>query len=178
MKKINYALAMLSAAGGAAAMAPTAQATTLYGSFTNADLGYSETFTLQSDGGYASSNGPDFTDFALTNDSLGNTVATVGDNTTGFKAEILGNPVDGYFGTGVTDAIGSGQTYDSLLPALYLAGATPVLTPGTYVGDFDGFTLTLSGAVPEPETWALLIAGAALVGGAARATRRRGLAAA
>ena len=177
MKKINYAIAMLSAAGGAAAMAPAAQAATLYGSFTNTGLGYSETFTLQSDGGFASSNGAAFTDFALSNDSLGNTVATVGDNTTGFKAELLGIPVDGYFGTGVTDVTGGTQTYDSLLPALYVAGTTPVLTPGTYVGDFDGYTLTLSEAVPEPETWALLIAGAALVGGAARASRRRGLAA-
>ncbi len=116
MKKINYAIAMLSAAGGAAAMAPAAQAATLYGSFTNTGLGYSETFTLQSDGGYASSNGAAFTDFALSNDSLGNTVATVGDNTTGFKAELLGIPVDGYFGTGVTDVTG-GNSDLRLAPA-------------------------------------------------------------
>ncbi|HWF00590.1 MAG TPA: hypothetical protein VG248_12390 [Caulobacteraceae bacterium] len=170
MNKINYALAMLSAAGASVAAAPAAQAITLYGTFTDGG-GYVETFSLQSDGGVAGDT--DFTTFALSNDSLGNTLATVGDNTTGLKATLANNPVDGYFGTGPDGSVEfRGQNYDSLQPALYTQGDAPVLQPGVYSGDFDNFTLTLSTA-PEPDVWALLIAGAALVGGAARVARRR-----
>ena len=180
MNKLNYAFAMLTAAGGAVALSPAAHAVTLYGSFTNGGLGYAETFQLQSDGGVADAM-PHYTDFALTNDSLGNTLATVGDDTTGLKSEMNGMPIDGYFGTGPAGSVPfGGQTFDSLKPALYDSSQTVgVLQPGTYIGDFDGFTLVLStGAVPEPDAWALLIAGAAMVGGAVRASRKRALVAA
>ena len=176
MNKLNYAFAMLTAAGGAVTLAPAAHAVTLYGSFTDAALGYSETFQLQSDGGVADAL-PDFTDFALTNDSLGNILATVGDNTTGFKAS-MGIDIDSYFGTGLVGSTPfTGQTYDSFKPALYDSSqSVGVLQPGTYEGDFFGYTLVLStSAVPEPEAWSLLIAGAAMVGGAVRASRKRAL---
>ncbi len=178
MNKVNYAFAMLTAAGGAVAIAPAAHAVTLYGSFSNSATSYSETFEVRSDGGVADAL-PDFTDFTLINDSLGNTLATVGDNTTGFKAAVTGVPIDSYFGTGPTGSSPfTNQTYDSFKPPLYFAPQSPgVLTPGTYVGDFAGSVLTLS-AVPEPEAWALLIAGAAMVGGSLRASRRRSLASA
>ena len=46
-----------------------------------------------------------------------------------------------------------------------------VLHPGVYTTQTGG-VVTLT-AVPEPEAWALLIAGAALTGGALRGARRR-----
>lgn len=115
MNKLNYALTMLTAAGGAVALSPAAHAVTLYGSFTNIRNGYAETFQLQSDGGVADAQ-PDYTDFTLTNDSLGNTLAIVGDNTTGIKGsrdpEGFG---DSYFGTGAADSsvFGGQASYDS-----------------------------------------------------------------
>jgi len=193
MNKLNHAFAMLTA-GSAVALSPAAHAVTLYGTWTNVVTGYVETFQLQSNGGVADAL-PDFTDFTLTNDSLGNTLATVGDNTTGFKATFTGEPVDSYFGTGPAGSSPfNGQTFDSFKPALYSSSMSPgVLQAGTYLGDiflsedsaarasvtngispsFDGAILVLSG-VPEPDAWALLIAGAAMVGGALRASRRKG----
>ena len=178
MNKLNYAFAMLTAAGGSMALPTAAGATTLFGSFTNSAAGLSETFEIQSDGGVTDSS-PAYTDFVLTNDSLGNTLATVGDNTTGFKAAIFDVDSDSYFGTGSSSSsVFSGQTYDSFKSPLYSATEAPgVLQAGTYTGDFEGSTLVLSAtplsAVPEPEAWALLIAGAAMVGGSLRGSRRR-----
>lgn len=198
MNKISYAFALLSATGGAVAFAPAAHAVTLYGTFTNINAGYDETFQLQSNGGVLDAD-PSYTDFALTNDSMGNTLAIVGDNTTGFKAA-GGDDVDSYFGTGLAGSSPfTNQTYDSFKPAFYSGAGPGVLQPGIYEGDFlllpepdvspslavtpdipalnDGFQLVLS-AVPEPDAWALLIAGAAIVGSALRASRKRGLVAA
>ncbi|MBV8682484.1 MAG: hypothetical protein JO111_06400 [Caulobacteraceae bacterium] len=175
MNRLDHALTMLAAAGSALVLAPASHATELLGTFSNADAGYVETFVIQSNGGFADpADGADYTNFALTHDSLGNTLATVGDGTTGYKAELAGKTgFDGYFGTGGAGSHAfNGQTYDSLVPPLYQQGSSPVLEPGTYYGDFDGFTLTLS-AVPEPDVWTLLIVGAAAVGGATRAARRR-----
>ena len=178
MKKLNQAFAMLTAASGSVTLSSAAHAVTLFGSLTNSALGYSETFTLQSDGGVADA-APDFTDFALTNDSLGNTVATVGDDTTGIKARSTGGS-DSYFGTGTVAGPGTPQTFDSFKPAFYNSPDSPgVLQAGTYDSDLAGYTVVLStSSVPEPDVWALLIAGAAMAGGARRASRRRAAAAA
>ena len=199
MNKLNYAFTMLTAAGGAAALSPAAHAVTLYGSFTNIQAGYAETFQLQSDGGVADAQA-DYTDFTLTNDSLGNTLAIVGDNTTGFKASIGGGDFgDSYFGTGAaSSSIDEGQTFDSFKPPFYYAPQSPgVLQPGIYYSDLPPFSssdaarssktedslgalsgsivVLSTGAVPEPEAWALLIAGAGMVGAARRASRKRAL---
>ena len=179
MNKLNYALTMLTTAGVGVTLAPAANAVTLYGVFTepmsSSNSAFTETFTLQSDGGVADVvNGVHFTDFALTNDSLSNTVAVVGDSTTGFKA-FLKKGSDSYFGTGTTVTLGAGNT-DSFLPPFFSPSPNPgVLAAGSYTADFAGGSLTLTGpgGVPEPEAWALLIAGASMVGGARRASRRR-----
>ena len=169
MNKVNYALAMLTAAGGSAAVSTTAHAAVLYGDFRNTTTGYNETFDIQTTGTPESDT--DYTDFALTNDSMGNTIATAGNETTGFKgSSIVSN---GYFGTGgVGSSEGVNQMSDQFKPPLYTSTvATPVLHGGTYQSIFQGgFTLSL---VPEPDAWALLIAGAAMTGGALRASRRR-----
>ena len=169
MNKINYALAMLTAAGASAATAQ-AQAATIVGSFTNNGFGYHETFTIDTVG--VPEADAHYADFTLTNDNYGNTVAIAGDNTTGALSSLKGQSVDSYFGTGTASSTPfANQVYDSVKPGLYAAGSAPVLQPGVYVGDYDGYTLTLG--VPEPDAWALLIAGAALTGGALRTSRRR-----
>jgi hypothetical protein len=76
-----------------------------------------------------------------------------------------------------------GNVFDSFGPQLYLSpGSAPTFVAGTYAldGFFDenspSFTpstltiapLTTSGAVPEPTTWAMMLAGFGLVGGAMR----------
>jgi hypothetical protein len=168
MNKLNYAVAMLTAAGGSAVLAPSAQAAVLYGVF---ELpGYTESFDIQTTGTPDAIS--DYTDFALSNDSLGNTFAIVGDDTTGLK----GSGADSYFGTSSSSSspLSQTQTYTSLKPALYSASdPTPVLLPGLYASDFVGPGSLLLSTVPEPEAWALLIAGAAMTGGALRVSRRR-----
>jgi hypothetical protein len=170
MNKLNYAIAMLTAAGGSAALSMPTQASVLYGDFS--DGSYNEHFEIQTVG--TPEGNTHFADFVLSNDSMGNTVATAGDETTGFKSN-FSNTGDSYFGTGPAGSSArNNQTSSSFKPVLYSStAATPVLQAGTYRADFGGgLTLTLS-AVPEPEAWALLIAGAAMTGGALRASRRR-----
>jgi hypothetical protein len=163
---------MLTAAGGSAVLAPSAQAAVLYGVF---ELpGYTESFDIQTTG--TPDMASDFADFALSNDSLGNTLAIVGDNTTGLKSSGSGSPgIDSYFGTGSSTSVPfGGQTYTSLKGTLYDPSIpTPVLLPGSYTSDFVGPGSLLLSTVPEPEAWALLIAGAAMTGGALRVSRRR-----
>jgi hypothetical protein len=170
MNKLNYAIAMLTAAGGSAALSMPAHAAVLYGDFSGGS--YNEHFEIQTIG--TPEGNTHFADFVLSNDSMGNTVATAGDETTGFKSN-FGATGDSYFGTGrAGSSVGVNQNASSLKPVLYSSTATtPVLQAGTYNTDLGGgLTLTLS-AVPEPEAWALLIAGAAMTGGALRAARRR-----
>ena len=111
MNKLNYAFAMLTAAG-ASTLAAQAQAVTISGSFTNAGMGYHETFDIDTVGTPDAI--PHYADFTLTNDNYGNTLAIAGDETTGALSTLKGIPVDGYFGTG---AAGSqpftGQVYTS-----------------------------------------------------------------
>jgi hypothetical protein len=150
------------ASAGAAMVAPMAHASPLVGTF-DGGLGnpaYVEAFDVQSNGGYVDEGSSAYFDFAVTNDTQGNNVLFFGDLTT-----------KGFFGTGTDSGAGASATkFDFTFPPFY-ADAPFTLQPGVYQGDF-GTTLTLT-AVPEPEAWALLIAGAALVGGAARVARRR-----
>ncbi len=198
MSKMSYAFAMLAPAGSAAtrlgalgviaaagslAAAPAAQATELMGTWTS-QFGFDDTFYVQSNGGVADGSADDyylfdtqfgggtaanFIDFAITGDSYGYTAIVFGDGTTGFAGS------DGYVGIGGAQSgpsVSIGKK-DSLVGPIYNGNTTGfVLQPGVYTGDYYGSTLTLT-AVPEPDAWALLVAGAALAGGAARLTRRR-----
>ena len=160
MGTMKYAFAML--APCAVALAPAAHAVILQGSLTNPLDSYVETFDVSSTSGYVDQNDSGVFDFQVTNDSQGNNTLFFGDS---FDS--------GIFGTGVNSGSGvSVSKLDFAFPEGAIYNDTPfTLTPGTTTGYFDT-TLTLS-AVPEPDAWALLVAGAALVGGAARASRRR-----
>jgi hypothetical protein len=90
-----------------------------------------------------------------------------------YEAAALGGlTIVDFFGGGVTliDAIG-GQLFSGTLNS-------PMFAPGTYdLLDFDGreYTLVISdpnGVIPEPATWAMMIAGFGLVGFAARRRSR------
>jgi hypothetical protein len=200
MTKLSYAFSMLAPTGsaaarfsalglaataGALAMGPGAHATELMGTWTSGD--FSDTFYLQSNGGVpdGSADGyyitgttaADYIDFAITGDAYGYTAIVFGDGATGYND----NNTDGFVGIGYGQPgpFVNVQAYDSmkgpspLKQPIYSGSPTGfVLQPGTYIGDFNGGTLTLS-AVPEPDAWALLVAGAALAGGAARFSRRR-----
>jgi hypothetical protein len=193
MNKIDHALAMLAPGGqetqtrragrgkafaafaaataGTLMIAPLAHASTLYGYWVDPNDGFDDAFTLDSTAGVADP-APDDIDFPLLTDAYGYTGIEFGDGTTGYKED-----GDGFVGIGVYTP-GSGVStnkIDSIDPAAFsgvLAGFT--LQPGLYYGDFAGSELLLTlTPLPEPDAWALLIAGAGMVGGVMRARRRQ-----
>jgi hypothetical protein len=181
MSKIKYAVAML-AAGGAAGAAASAQAMTVVTLDLPAGASLTEYITLTSSGGSAST-----TDSAGAQFSFGpGIVIPIGLSEA--KFEING-----------TDGVGLGA--ESTTPEFPTAGELP-LTGTKYPADFasggvdeylqlefladgniytgyaafdasgDLETITFA-AVPEPESWGLLLVGVGVAGGALRGARRR-----
>jgi hypothetical protein len=158
MNTMKYAFAML----GAVAVAPAAHATTLFGTFTNGS--FTETFDVN-EAALGAVGGSGL--FPLMNDSQGATVLLAAESSTGLSGGIA---------TLYVPLVGSSTQVakDTFAPSPY-DSATGMLVPGNYTVSQFGSTLTLSAlaGVPEPEAWALLIAGAAMTGGALRGARRR-----
>ena len=156
MTKISFALAMLAPAGAALMATSAAQATTFTGTWDNPGVSFSDTFTFYANPAFANSGE---VGYYLTSDSLGNNGVVFGAS---------GDPSL----IGIVN--GSAVKGDIFTPDVYSGvPGTFVLAPGVYTGSF-GSTLTLTvTAIPEPDAWALMVAGVALAGGAARTARRR-----
>ena len=162
MSTMKYAFAML-APGAMVMLASAAQGATIDGVLSNPEgtgPAYVETFNVDITG-YVDQGSSNLFDFRLFNDSHGNNTLSFGDYTT-----------TGLFGTGYNSGVGvSFSKIDFTFPGAPGYDDAPfTLQPGTYTGFF-GTTLTLS--APEPDAWALLIAGAAMTGAALRVSRRR-----
>ena len=114
-----------------------------------------ETFQLDTSAGGADASGNQFVFFSITNDNFGNNGIFFSDSSAG-----------GWFGTGPTTGNEVAETdSDYLNPALYahngfnidaVAGETLIGTNGSIV--------TITAAVPEPSTWAMMILGFCGVG--------------
>ncbi|HEY3889023.1 MAG TPA: PEPxxWA-CTERM sorting domain-containing protein [Caulobacteraceae bacterium] len=184
MSKIKYAAAML-AAGGAAGAAASAQAMTLVTLDLPAGASLTQYITLTSSGGSASA-----TYSAGAQFSFGPGLVL------GIPSPILS---EAKFEINGPDGVGLGA--ESTTPEFPTAGELP-LTGTKYPADFasggvdeylqlefladgniytgyaafdasgDLETITFA-AVPEPESWALLLAGVGVAGGALRGARRR-----
>jgi len=142
-------------------LVPAAHAgTELAGSLVNPYFhGYSETFDVETTG-YVDQGTLGVYDFTLTSDSAGNNSLFFADAN-----------LEGKFGTGTNSGAGvTPYKLDFSLSGTPYTGSSFTLTPGVYHGYF-GTVLTLG--IPEPDAWALLIAGAAMAGGAVRIARRR-----
>ena len=151
MNTTKYALAMLGVA-----MAPAANAATWVGSFVDASEGIYETFDINTVPAFS---GGDVASFTLTNDNLGATNLTV---------------IEGLiFGPGTefveTSAGSTVVAKDFFSPPPY--DPSTGLVAGVYSDSLEGSVLSLG--VPEPAAWALMIAGAAMAGGALRQDRQR-----
>jgi hypothetical protein len=159
-------LGVIAAVCAGAMMAPAAHATELVGTWIDPLNGFIDSFTVQSTGGYADPAGGDYIDFALTGDVNGFNAIAFGD------AAANGYAAIGFANSGGVNAF----FYDLLSPPVFNGTVTGfVLQPGFYFSNAYGSTLELApaSAVPEPDAWALMIAGAALAGGAWRVARRR-----
>ena len=153
--------AFTAATVGGLALASSAQAVTLLGKWTT-PAGFLETFQVQSTGGYVDPGlPPSFINFTVTNDSLGSVRLAIGPQS-GVDCAIIG------------DSVFAHPTKVDVFAPNTLYNDNPVgfvLQPGVYTS-LVGSTLTFA-AVPEPDAWAMLIAGAAMAGGALRVARRR-----
>ena len=155
MTKLSMAIAMLAPAGAALVAAPAAQATVFKGVLVDPGISYRDTFTFN-DAAVAQYLDANSIEFALLSDQLGND--TVVFATAGSLSGV------GIYGVGPTKI-------DTFAPSVYSGNPASPVAPGVYSGTSYGATLTLS-AVPEPEAWALMVAGVAMAGGAARVARR------
>ena len=158
--------AFTAATVGGLALASSAQAATLLGKWTT-PAGFLETFQVQSTGGYVDpSTPPSAINFTVTHDSLGSKrLAFIS------QSDVPGSGPDLAL---IADSKLNGGTKIDLFAPNTLYNDNPVgfvLQPGVYHG-LAGSTLTFA-AVPEPDAWAMLIAGAAMAGGALRFARRR-----
>jgi hypothetical protein len=183
MNKMKLAMAML-AAGGSVGAAAQAAASTVF--IDTLDIPIDQTLTAitvvgsapQFEYGVDSSGETFFETYASVNGGPTNSGV-------GGKSSTPGLPSAGETFTNQTKLVGidgedagpTGPDTDSYIHLTFSNG------PTTYVGtafvDATGELETITyAAVPEPEAWALLIAGAALTGGAMRIGRRRSTAAA
>jgi probable HAF family extracellular repeat protein len=88
-------------------------------------------------------------------------------NITGGIAFTFEDALDRFQLRGIPRSAGiDAETHEGFITGLTFASA----------GQFDGFQIALSGAVPEPASWAMLIAGFGLVGAVQRRRRRQAVA--
>jgi hypothetical protein len=180
MSKIKYAVAML-AAGGAAGVAASANATTIITATLDLPAGQPNEFitlgalgaTVSTSDTFAKSNyvygvgGDDQTIFEsnpFKTDLIGETTTTPG----------LPSPSES-FSTGAynaTDTSGMGPGVTDYVHLFFVTDGTTYLGTAMFDGSGDLESITYE-AVPEPEAWALLLAGVGLAGGALRGARKR-----
>jgi hypothetical protein len=165
MTKMKFAMAMLAMGGGVGA-AVQAQATTV-----KLDIPADQAVTPITLVGST----PQF-DYGATpfKDSFITTFSTDSNSALGLKTSTPGWPAPGesYIHNSYTTDLKGEPSGASYIHLTFTSGST------TYTGvafvDAAAELETISyAAVPEPEAWALLIAGAALTGGALRTARRR-----
>jgi len=141
-----------------------ASASILNLTLTNSSNVVIDSFTLDSSAGRYDGAGTSFVLFDITNDALGYNGVFFGDSSTG-----------GWFGIGpiISGNIVNQQISEYFSPALFAGiGYTVNLAPGSSYTATSGDVLSVS-PVPEPETYAMLLAGLGLIGFAAR--RRKDL---
>jgi len=141
-----------------------ASATLLNLTLTDSSNAVIDSFTLDSSAGRFDGAGSAYALFDITNDLLGYTGVFFGDSSTG-----------GWFGIGpiVGGNIVNQQISEYFSPALFAGiGYTVNLESGSSYTAYSGDVLSVS-AVPEPETYAMLLAGLGLIGFTAR--RRKDL---
>lgn len=127
--------------------------------------GPTEVLTLDLAAGQADAAGPNYVEYSLLSDSLGNNGIFFGDTA-----------ARGWVGTG--HAVGSpplvNQAYSAFFsPALYSgSGLVAAISLGNTYTATDGSTLTVA-AVPEASTWAMMLMGVGIIGGRMRMVRRQ-----
>jgi hypothetical protein len=117
-----------------------------------------ETFQLDSlAGGPDAAGTPPYVLFSITNDNLGNNGIFFGDSSA---------TANGWFGTGLTGGGIVNQTNsDFANPAFYADNGFQINAfAGETLTAANGSIVTISAAVPEPSTWAMMILGFAGVG--------------
>jgi hypothetical protein len=176
MSKIKYAAAML-AAGGAAGAAASAQALTIITATLDLPADQPPVYiTLDGSGATVSLFGPtanyaygQFTDktILLSDPGLG----LIGEVTT---TPGLPSPGETYAvgGYKATDSLGAGPGVTDYVHLEFFTSGTEYIGTAEFdaAGDLESIMYE---AAPEPEAWALLIAGMGLAGGALRGARRR-----
>lgn len=173
MSKMKFAMAMLAMGGGVGA-AVQAQATTV-----TLDIPMDQSLTQITVVGstpqfdFGKTDGATFfeTD-AFANGGAANSALGIKTSTPGLPApgEAYTNQsyLTGFLGT---DFGASGDNTASYIHLTFTSGATTYF--GTAYIDSAGELETITYGVPEPDVWALIIAGMALTGGALRTARRR-----
>lgn len=109
-----------------------------------------ETFQLNTLAGGVDASGTAFVFFSITNDNFGNNGIFFGDSSAG-----------GWFGTGPAVGNEVAETdSDYLNPALYAHNGFNIdAVAGEILIGRNGSIVTISAAVPEPSTWAMMILG-------------------
>jgi hypothetical protein len=109
-----------------------------------------ETFQLDTLAGGVDASGTAFVFFSITNDNFGNNGIFFGDSSVG-----------GWFGTGpVVGNVVAETDSDYLNPALYAHNGFNInAVAGETLTGRNGSIVTISAAVPEPSTWAMMILG-------------------
>ena len=124
-----------------------------------------ETFQLDTLAGGVDASGTAFVFFSITNDNFGNTGIFFGDSSAG-----------GWFGTGpaVGNVVAETDS-DYLNPALYAHNGFNInAVAGETLTGWNGSIVTISAAVPEPSTWAMMILGFIGVGFMAHRRKHNG----
>jgi hypothetical protein len=109
-----------------------------------------ETFQLNTLAGGVDASGTAYVFFSITNDNFGNNGMFFGDSSAG-----------GWFGTGPAAGNVIAETdSDYLNPALYADNGFNIdAVAGETLTGWNGSIVTISAAVPEPSTWAMMLLG-------------------
>ena len=174
MSKMKFAMAML-AAGGSVGAAMQAQAATV----DTLDIPMSQSLTEITVVGstpqfdFGTVGDSTFFETAFANGGAANSALGIKSSTPGLPAPGETYTKQSYLtGVGGTDLGASGDNSASYIHLTFTSDSTTYI--GTAFVDASGELETITySAVPEPDAWALLIAGAALTGGVLRTARRR-----
>jgi hypothetical protein len=179
MKKMKFAMAML-AAGGGAGVAAQAVASTVYTDTLDIPMDQALTpITVvgsapQFEFGEDSSSYTYFETYAYANGGPANSGVGLKTGTPGLPS--AGETyTDGEHWTGKSgeDLGFSSPDSDSYIHLTFTSGSTTYYGAAFVDAAGELETITYAAGVPEPDAWALLIAGAAFTGGALRTGRRR-----
>jgi hypothetical protein len=180
MSKMKFAMAMLAVGGGVGA-AQAQAATTIYTD--TLDISADQPLTAitlvgstpQFDYGATSFKSSNFETNSFVNGGMPNAFIGLKTSTPGLPAPGESyNPDQTY----LTDFKGtvygaSGNDTASYIHLMFDSGGTTYIGTAYIDASAELETITYEAVVPEPDAWALLIAGAALTGGALRTRRRR-----